>query len=155
MESRLRRTKMRATCVFFAALALTGWADAQLKFTDPTAAELTMTTDPKAPGTPAIILSYEEIDDADSAEMSVHVRIKVLTEGGLSAANVEIPDRLVRNDSFEQAFFARTILRDGTIIPFVASKSSMLVPATKEDVPKKVFALPSAASSLSYSSAKR
>jgi hypothetical protein len=55
---------------------------------DPSPAELQMTSEPKAPGAPAILLSWEEHDDANSAEVVVHVRLKVLTEGGLSAGRL-------------------------------------------------------------------
>ncbi len=89
-----------------------------LKWIDPTPTELTMKSEPKAPGAPAIILSYSEMDDANSAEVIVHVRIKVLTEGGLSAGTVNVPDRIVRNDEFEQEFFGRTIHPDGSVVLF-------------------------------------
>jgi hypothetical protein len=76
---------------------------------DPSPAELQMTSEPKAPGAPAILLSWEEHDDANSAEVVVHVRLKVLTEGGLSAGTLDLPDGVVSNDTLRQIFFARTI----------------------------------------------
>ncbi len=91
---------------------------ATVKWIDPTPAELAMKSEPKAPGAPAIILSYTESDDANSAEVLVHVRLKVLTEGGLSAGTVNVPDRIVRNDKFDQEFFGRTIHPDGSVVVF-------------------------------------
>ena len=93
-------------------------AHAELRWTPPTSDELNMTSEPKAPGAPAIILSYEEEDDAASAEVSLHVRIKILTSSGVSAATIALPDRIVENDDFPEQIFARTIHRDGTVIPF-------------------------------------
>ena len=98
-----------------------------------------MTSDPKAPGAPAIILSYEETDDSDSAEVTVHVRIKVLTDGGLDAANLHIPTGVVQNDAFEQLFQARTIHRDGTIIPYTKSTQNT---HEDEDASEKIIAVP-------------
>jgi len=89
-----------------------------VKWIDATPTELAMTSEPKAPGAPAIVLSYTEMDDANSAEVLVHVRIKVLTEGGLSAGTVNVPDRIVSNDEFDQEFFGRTIHPDGSVVLF-------------------------------------
>jgi hypothetical protein len=113
-----------------------------IRWIDPTPDELKMTSEPKAPGAPAIVLSYEESDDADSAEVIVHVRVKVLTEGGLSAGTVELPDRVVRNDELEQVFFARTIHPDGTIVEFKGTPEN----SKKVDeygAARKVIAMPS------------
>jgi hypothetical protein len=93
---------------------------ATFKWTDPTAAELSMTSYPKAPGAPAIVLSYDEVDDGSSAEVTVHIRIKVLTSGGFSAANIDLPERTFTSDPYDQEIYARTIHPDGTVIPFTA-----------------------------------
>ena len=66
-----------------------------------------MTSDPKAPGAAAIVLSYDETDDAESAEVFLHVRLKILTEGGLDAGTIELPERIVRNDEFDRKVAAR------------------------------------------------
>lgn len=52
--------------------------------------ELTMTSDPKAPGAAAIYLYREETEDDPHAFRTVYARIKILTEAGKSAAVVHI-----------------------------------------------------------------
>jgi hypothetical protein len=108
----------RAILFFCLTSALTSAARADVKWTAPSAEELKMTAEPKAPGAQAIILSYEEVDDANTAEVTLHVRIKILTEGGLSAATVELPEAVVMNDQFGSEVNARTIHRDGFIVLF-------------------------------------
>lgn len=112
-----------------------------VRWIDPTPDELKMTSEPKAPGAPAIILSYEEIDDAESAEVIVHVRLKVLTEGGLSAGTVEVPDGIVENDLFNQVFFARTIHPDGSIIEFKGTPENSKT-VNSDEGGGKVIAMP-------------
>ncbi|HEY1744891.1 MAG TPA: DUF3857 domain-containing protein [Granulicella sp.] len=110
---------IRASLWSFTVLTLAcGYARAEANWTAPTAAELVMTAEPKAPGASAILLSYEETDDSNSAEVTLHVRIKILTAGGFSAATVELPQSLVDSGENDQEIFARTIHRDGTVIPF-------------------------------------
>lgn len=106
------------------------------QWTAPSSAELSMTSDPKAPGAPAIVLSYLEVDDADSAEVMVHVRIKVLTDAGRDAGNIEAPARIVMNDEFKQDFFARTIHPDGSVVVYVpnATNSHISKVAGRDDV---------------------
>ncbi len=115
---------------------------AELKWITPTPAELSMTAEPKAPGAPAIVLSYEETDDANTFETIIHARIKILTLGGLSAGNIELPRRLVDSDYFDQNIFARTIHPNGTIIPFV--RSTQNTANTQDDASSNtVISLPS------------
>ena len=52
--------------------------------------ELSMTSDPKAPGAAAVYLYREETEDDPHAFRTVYARIKVLTEAGKSAAVVHI-----------------------------------------------------------------
>jgi hypothetical protein len=115
-------------------------AHAAVKWTAPTPDELSMTAEPKAPGAPAIILSYEETDDANSAEVTIHVRIKVLTSGGLSAATIVLPERIVDGDPFNQEVSARTIHTDGTIIPFTGTPQNMTVAGEEDE--QRVISLP-------------
>src|SRR5258707_821015 len=63
-------------------------ADAQ--FSPVTREELTMASDPKAPGAAAIYLYREETEDDPHAFRTIYARIKVLTEAGKSAAVVHI-----------------------------------------------------------------
>lgn len=80
--------------------------------------ELKMTSEPQAPGAPAIIL-FREVDRDDNRytpHEDNYVRIKILAEEGRKYANVEIP--------FEKGFQsisgiqARTIKPDGSIVEF-------------------------------------
>jgi hypothetical protein len=81
--------------------------------------ELKMTSEPKAPGAPAIIL-YRQIDRDDSDSRAPHeynyVRIKIFTEEGRKNADVEIP--FVKENENIHSIKARTIRPDGTIANF-------------------------------------
>ena len=98
-------------------LALTPVAHATVKWVTPTPEELAMTADPKAPGAPAVFLSYEE-SQTSLNHIIVHARIKVLTAEGFSAANVEVPYTVLSEFAAAEAIDGRTIHPDGTIIPF-------------------------------------
>jgi hypothetical protein len=78
-----------------------------------------MTSDPQAPGAPAIIL-YRQVDRDDSgltAHEDNYLRIKILTEEGRKYANVEIPfDKQEGNEVINVK--ARTIRPDGSIANF-------------------------------------
>ena len=100
-----------------------------------------MTSEPKAPGAPATILSYDETDDGNSAEVTVHIRIKVLTSGGITAGNIEIPDRIVENDEFDQIFVARTIHSDGSIVLFSRSPQNTTT-TTESGALRKIIVMP-------------
>jgi hypothetical protein len=79
--------------------------------------ELSMTSDPKAPGAPAIYL-YRQVDRLDSprgGNERNYVRIKILTEAGRDYANIEIPYSGKEDIS---NIHARTIRPDGSIANF-------------------------------------
>src|SRR5579863_449783 len=63
---------------------------ARAQFSPVSKDELSMTSDPKAPGAAAVYLYREEVDDDPHAFRTVYARIKVLTEEGKSAAVVHI-----------------------------------------------------------------
>ena len=83
--------------------------------------ELKMTSEPNAPGAPAVIL-YRQVDRNDSNRAATeynYVRIKILTEEGRNRANVEIAfTKRLENVS---GIRARTIRPDGSIANFAAS----------------------------------
>jgi hypothetical protein len=82
------------------------------------AEELKMTSEPKAPGAPAIFL-YRQVDRKDLGRANTeynYVRIKILTEEGRKYANVEIPFR--RGKEAVSTIRARTVRPDGTIAIF-------------------------------------
>jgi hypothetical protein len=77
--------------------------------------ELKMTSEPLAPGVPAIIL-YRQVDRDESGTNTReenYVRIKVLTEEGRKYANVEIP--FVKGSNDVKNVQARTVRPDGAI----------------------------------------
>ena len=78
--------------------------------------ELKMTSEPLAPGAPAIIL-FREVDRDDNGTTSHednYVRIKILTEEGRQHANIEIPFVKGRDDVVNVR--ARTIKPDGSTV---------------------------------------
>ncbi len=80
--------------------------------------DLKMTSEPKAPGAPAIIL-YREVDRDDNGRTSHednYVRIKILTEEGREQGNVEIEFFKVDEDVVN--IHARTIRPDGSSADF-------------------------------------
>ena len=80
--------------------------------------ELKMTSEPKAPGAPAIYL-YRQVDRKDLGRANTefnYVRIKILTEAGRKYANIEIP--YLRQRANISNIRARTIRPDGTIANF-------------------------------------
>ena len=80
--------------------------------------ELKMTSEPKAPGAPAIIL-FRQVDRDDrgqTAHEDVYFRIKILTEEGRKYADIEIP--FFKDQGNIVNLHARTIKPDGSIVPF-------------------------------------
>jgi hypothetical protein len=100
----------RILCPLLLAFASTFAHAAKFDWTPPTPAELAMTSDPKAPEAPAVILSYDQIDDNQSGEILLHVRIKVLKDSGRSVGDF---------NRLDGEFKARTIHPNGTIVPLV------------------------------------
>jgi hypothetical protein len=80
--------------------------------------ELKMTSDPLAPGAPAIIL-YRQVDRDDNIHTpheDNYVRIKILTEEGRKQADVEIP--FLKENADVIGIRARTIRPDGSTADF-------------------------------------
>ncbi len=80
--------------------------------------ELKLTSEPQAPGAPAIIL-YRQVDRDDNGQTSHeddYLRIKILTEEGRKYANVEIP--FLKGSQNIVKVKARTIRPDGSIADF-------------------------------------
>ena len=81
--------------------------------------ELKMTSEPLAPGAPAIIL-YREVDRDDSghtAHETDFVRIKILKDEGRKYADIEIPFRKGFGNNIVN-IRARTIRADGSVVNF-------------------------------------
>jgi Domain of Unknown Function with PDB structure (DUF3857) len=105
--------------------------------------ELKMTSEPKAPGAPAIYL-YRQVDRKDLGRANTeydYVRIKILTEEGRDHANIEIP---YRGQSVNISNIrARTVHPDGSVVNFDGKIYEKMVEKTKGiKVKAKVFTVP-------------
>jgi hypothetical protein len=111
-------------CCFLLSAAAAFPAGAWAQFQTPTAEELKMTADPKAPGAAAVFLYREEVGDQATQTRTLYERIKVLTEKGKELATVGIPYEL----GWEQIadVQARTIHSDGTVIPMTEKPSDLV-----------------------------
>ena len=81
-------------------------------------ADLKMTSEPLAPGAPAIYL-YRQVDRDDKGRASTeynYLRIKILTEEGRKYANIEVPFN--KQGYNVSRIRARTIRPDGSIVNF-------------------------------------
>jgi Domain of Unknown Function with PDB structure (DUF3857)/Transglutaminase-like superfamily len=90
------------------------WAGA--KWTQPTPDELKMTSDPAAPGAPAVYLFLEETTDDGKQEYTFYARIKILTDEGRKYGDVIMP--FWAHEEGIRAVEGRTIHSDGTVVPF-------------------------------------
>jgi hypothetical protein len=121
------------------AMPLTGVTQ---KFQEPTKEELHMTSDPKAPGAPAVFLYREETTNNRNHYISLYARIKVLTELGKEWGTVEVP--YDGSGSESPIIEGRTIHADGTVIPLVGKVSDLLVfKTTNSNYKAAVFNMPS------------
>jgi hypothetical protein len=78
--------------------------------------DLKMTSEPKAPGAPAIYL-YRQVDrDDQQAHEYNYLRVKILTDEGRKQADVEIP--FFKGEANIHGIKARTIRPDGSIASF-------------------------------------
>jgi hypothetical protein len=92
-----RRVGSVVSCAFFLILAAAEYppvaVHAGVGFQPISSEELKMTSEPLAPGAPAVIL-YRQVDRDDNGRTSHednYIRIKILTEEGRKYADVEIP----------------------------------------------------------------
>ena len=157
---------MKFACMLYPASAPTGFAQLRqwlrfslllfsvaspaalyAQFQEPTAEELKMTADPKAPGAAAVYLNVEAIADDQLHYMSFYARIKVLTEKGMDLATVEIPYE--RGNYKIQDIKARIIHADGTVVPLTGKPDDLLIvkktakDGEKLEFDQKAFNLPS------------
>ena len=119
----------------YSGLAATPW-------TQPTAEELKMTSDPAAPDAAAVYLFREEIVDDKTHFHRVYARIKILTEKGKEEfSDVEIPYE--GGVSNIRGVEGRTIHADGTVIPFTGKPyDKELVKSGNVKIMEKVFSMP-------------
>jgi len=142
-----RRIVLIACCTFFFVLATGRYLPVAVRagegFQPISPEELKMTSEPRAPGAPAIIL-YRQVDRDDNGATSHednYVRIKILTEEGRKYANIEIP--FVKGGDDLGGIHARTIRPDGSIAEFDGKVyEQSLVKSRGLQFVAKTFALP-------------
>ena len=111
------------------------------QFQDPTPEELKMTSDPKAPGAPAVYLYREEITEGANGLSTIYARIKVLTEKGKELASVEVP--FLRGAAKVEKVEGRTVHPDGAIVPLNVKPEELVVVKGKHfQVDTIAFTLP-------------
>jgi hypothetical protein len=100
-----------------------------------------MTSEPKAPGAPAIIL-YRQLDRDDTGpDEVVYERIKVLADEGRKYGDVEIP--YLREIESVRNIEARTVQPDGTVVEFAGEPfDKTIVKGRDVSYLAKAFALP-------------
>ncbi len=106
-------------------------------------ADLKMTSEPKAPGAPAIYL-YRQVDRDDPGNREArYVRIKILTEEGRKYANVELA--FLKGGGKISDIQARTIQPDGKVVEFDGKiYEKEIVKARGVQFLTKTFTLPEA-----------
>lgn len=143
LGQRLQRVSCTILCLLLVAAAYV----VPLKaggFQPVNADELKMTSEPQAPGAPAIIL-YRQVDRDDrglTAHEDDYVRIKILKEEGRKYADVEIPFFKESGNNIVN-IHARTIRPDGTIANFEGKAfDKSIVKARGVKYMAKTFTLP-------------
>ncbi len=139
----MRRTYFCSLLILLLSSAFAGKARAGDEWPPIDPAELKMTSEPMAPGAPAIIL-YRQVDRTDKVMNPTdynYERIKILTEEGRKYGNIEIP--------FDKALFrvnairARTIHPDGSIVNFDGKVyENTIVKSQTEKYLAKTFTMP-------------
>lgn len=127
-------------------------AQVQSQWTQPTAEELSMTSQPQVPGAAAVYLYREETTDDTLHMRSMYVRLKVLTRAGEEKANVrvEYASDVASEDASTPDYgvtvtdvAGRTIHSDGTVIPFTGKPYKRVVEkAGGVKLAETVFTLP-------------
>jgi hypothetical protein len=103
--------------------------------------ELKMSSEPQAPGAPAILL-YRQVDRDDNGPTETnYARIKILTEEGRKFADVEIPfDKATES---VRAVQARTIHADGSVVNFNGTVyEKPIIQARGVKLLAKIFTMP-------------
>ncbi|MDR3750829.1 MAG: DUF3857 domain-containing protein [Terracidiphilus sp.] len=130
-------------CALFLFLFAASPLQLHAQFQQPSAEELKMTTDPKAPGAAAVFLDFEETTDDQLHYYSFYERIKVLQEKGKELATVSLP--YLQGNSKIGEIKGRTIHSDGTVIPLTVKPEDLLtLKEGDKQYARKVFTLPGA-----------
>jgi len=103
--------------------------------------DLALKDNPASPGSDAMFLYRESAIDAEQAAFHEYMRIKIFTQEGTRAANVEIP--FFKGDDTIEDLRARTIHPDGSIVNFEGqSFEKEVVKASGFKFLAKTFTLP-------------
>jgi transglutaminase-like putative cysteine protease len=144
----LRRLIVTLSSAFVCVLGIAGYYSAPVyagdSFQPVSPEELKMTSEPQAPGAPAIVL-FRQVDRDDTgrtAHENNYVRIKILTEEGRKYADVEIPFFKENGNNIINVR-ARTIRPDGSIANFEGKAfEKSIVKAQGLKYMAKTFTLP-------------
>jgi len=130
-------------CLLTATNAFAGFSQAQ-DFRPATPEEVALKDVAYAPGAPAVILDWVEVDDDPLSVASEYYRIKILTEEGRKYADVEVPYLAGYPYSGRVTdISARTIQPDGRIVPFEGKVYDKVVyKGSGVRVRAKAFSLP-------------
>jgi len=122
-------------------LPVSAWAGSGFQPVNPE--ELKMTSEPQAPGAPAVIL-FRQVDRDDNRytpHEDNYLRVKILTEEGRKYANVEIP--FAKGYENIVGLRARTIKRDGSTVEFDGNAFDKTIAKSRSAAYLvKTFALP-------------
>ena len=141
MRAKFMRIYVCAGAVLTIAALSLPFAGVAQRFQEPTKEELQMSSDPKAPGAPAVFLYREAATDNGNHFISEYARIKVLTEAGKEWATVEVP---YSGGGAPPHIEGRTIHADGTVVPLSGSVEDLLVMKSyRNHLKARVFNLPS------------
>ena len=137
--NRLLGISLSALMLFFAAPS----AHAADQCPDPTPEELHMTSQPEVPGATAVYLNREEFTEDSNHMFSIHIRLKVLSEGGKEYGNVELDYAAGHTGYSVTEISGCTIHSDGTKVPFTGKPYDKLVEKTQGyQHMSKVFSMP-------------
>lgn len=144
----VRRLLTTFLCTSLGVMVLVGYYSAPVhagdRFQPVSQEELQMTSEPQAPGAPAIIL-FRQVDRDDTgltAHEDNYFRIKILTEEGRKHADVEIPFVKAEGNNIIN-IKARTIRPDGSIANFEGKAfEKSIVKAQGLKYMAKTFTLP-------------
>ncbi len=122
------------------------------EWSQPTAEQLKMTSDPAAPNAAAVYLYYEDLVDDKVHFHKVYAEVKILTEKGKEDfSEIQIPyeqgeaapEGMTANSMSVNEVRGRTIEPDGTVVPFTGKPyQKELLKTGEEKVMEKVFSLP-------------
>jgi hypothetical protein len=146
-----RTSVRRLVASLFTLLCLPAFTPAHAEqWTQPTAEELQMTSQPEVPGAAAVYLYREEKTEDKYQVFNVYIRLKVLTERGKQYGDVELTYASYQDrNSYDFRGFTvgdiagRTIHSDGTIIPFTGKPYQKLIEKTQGSrIMAEVFSMP-------------